>query len=304
MFLFSSVGSLTSHQAHQAETEADGDGHLETPADLSASISDAPSTTDDASRTLSAYHANAIANDGHSINSEDNSDTISYGGTIIASLSSRDVARNLTASRTAISQQQPPRMEGTTPHPLTETTHRLSEVETVRSDALSFTPTMAEQAGSLLQHDTTQHTSNQSLASEQSSSRRSTTESQVPTIGIQPEFCIACPFCDREKDLQWRLTQEREQSHDLKVSEHRTRFLLGATIVMGVVAVISFFVGKAVSDMQSQEVISHYMAQCNDMISQKDEEELYWKIVTAAFTAMVNAMAGPLANIMLGAGGK
>ena len=335
MFLCSSVGSLASRHTRRTDDGSNDEHHSSAFLDVAPS-----SSSDDASSTdLSAYqNVHSESNYHHSsrmLEDDDYSDALSYGGTIIASLSSREVAHNLRASSAAAAAatEERPRRKGVTTHHLsaTETHNRtqdglLPDMATVRSDALSFTPTMAEHALSLQLDTVAQRTTTSVLPSEdqrpnsttESSYRQlSITESPPPTIGggeggggsnnsqVQPAFCIACPFCDREKDLQWRLTQEQEQTKDLKLSEHRTRFLLGAIIAMVVVAVVSFFIGKAVSDMQSQEVLSQYMTQCNDMVSHRDEEELYWKLVTAAFSAVVHAMAGPLANVVLGGvGGK
>lgn len=330
MFLCSSVGSLASRHTRRTDDGSNDEQHT------SAFLDAVPSSSsDDASSTdLSAYHkASNRHQSSQMLEDDDFSDALSYGGTIIASLSSREVAQNLRASRAATTEERPRMTDDTTHHlPAIDTHDRtqdrlLPDMATVRSDALSFTPTMAEHALSLQLDTVAQRTTTSVVLSkgdgpnsttESSYRPLSTTESPSPTIGggecgdagnnsqMQPAFCIACPFCDREKDLQWRLTQEQVQIKDLRLSEHRTRFLLGAIIAMSVVAVVSFFIGKTVSDMQSQEVLSQYMTQCNDMVSHRDEEELYWKLVTAAFSAMVHAVAGPLATVVLGggAGGK
>jgi hypothetical protein len=112
---------------------------------------------------------------------------------------------------------------------------------------------------------------------------------------IQPER-VACPFCDHEKDLQWRLSKERGELKDLRLSEYKVKALLFALVL----SVISFFIGKAVSDIQSEKIMSQYMQQCNELMHQKDDEDLYWKLVTAAFSAMIHGIAGPLANFVLG----
>jgi len=300
MFLFSaSVGSLSSRQAESSlqSPESEGESDLR-------SIADIPS--DDTSTTPSAMRD---AKNEPSVS--DSGESMSCGGTIIASLSSREVARNHLASQVASRAFAPQRATEDTNHPCLDRRIRLSDVATISSrDALSFTPTMAEKDFSL--PETPKQASLASNAPRQQSlnprhpGEPFTPSEDMSTFDIthlHPDL-ITCPFCDREKDLRWQLTREQEHSHDFKVAESKTRFLLVAALLMFLVSFISFFIGKTVSDLQSQEVISQYMAQCSEMVSQKDDDELYWKLVNAAFSAMVNAMEGPLANVVLGIGSK
>jgi hypothetical protein len=236
-------------------------------------------------------------------NSDDNTSVLfdedgqSCGGTIIASLSSKEVTQNLidTMSRNAGSI---PSGTETGPHPSTPTKKMLSEVETVQSEALSFTPTMVEHSLSQQFHEITQ----QRQQSPACTSNVLSEEKVVPTIGItnlQPER-VCCPFCDHEKQLQWQLTKEKEKSQGLKISENKTRFILWATVIIFILCTISFFIGKEISDRNSKMLMTQYKNQCRDLLQQREDEEIYWKLVSAAFSATIHGIAGPLANYVLG----
>ena len=234
---------------------------------------------------------------GESVLFDEDGDGESCGGTIIVSLSSKEVAQNLidTVDRNASSI---PTGTETKPHPSTPTQKMLSEVETGQSEALSFTPTMVEHALSQQFHEITQRR-RQSPAS---SSSVTSEEEAVPTIGItnlQPER-VCCPFCEHEKQLQWRLSKEKEESQGLKISEYKTRFILWATVITFILCTISFFVGKEVSDRNSKMLMAQYKNQCSDLLQQREDDEIYWKLVSAAFSATIHGIAGPLANYVIG----
>jgi hypothetical protein len=249
----------------------------------------------------SVYHDVSSDYDDDSLMGDDRE---SCGGTVLASLSSKDVRRNIEATLAdSRPLEQPPRQGKRHPTELNKTS--LHEIATIQSDVLSFTPTMAELALSSKYSQQQQQQQQEEDQSTDSSSQRCSTSHEfipIPTFGIrevQPDR-VACPFCDREKDLEWRLNKEREQSRELQLSGYRTQFVLVATIVTFVVAIFSFFLGKLVSDFQHEKAMNQVMAQCNAIMSQNQEEEMYWKLVTAAFSAIINAAAGPAANFIFG----
>lgn len=266
----------------------------------------------DAFETLSDEDADGI---NHNYFRNDD-DVASYGGTIIASLSSREVARNLTASM-AFAQDGQPLSPTTGTRVVEKKANEVTDMETIQSDMLSFTPTMAElelsrhlfeaNGDSLTCNDNDelqQHHHRAPPSTRRSFPMSSSCGSIMGITDLQPER-ITCPFCDREKDLQWRLSRERKQSQNYKRSENRAWFVLLATVMAFLVGFVSFLAGKAASDIQSERILLEYKNHCNEMVAQKEEDELYWKLVTAAFSAMINAMAGPMSNFVFGAhGGK
>lgn len=296
MFALSSIHSAV----HQPEDDKTFPAIPE-PSSSSSSFSWRPAAEED---DASVYHD--VLSDCSEDHTSDE-DRESVGGTIIASLSSKEVLRNIEFSRFDARPLAGPSSAWKT-HPVEVSEAPLEEVATIKSDTLSFTPTMAELALSA-QIPAQQHTPRNSAvpATTKASSHHHPTPSEafaVSTLGIsdvQPDR-VACPFCDREKDLQWRLTREEQKSQDLTLSGYRARFVFIATIVTVLVAIFSFILGKLVSDFQSEKVIKQYMAQCNAMRTQNQEEEMYWRLVTAAFSAMINALAGPAANFVLNGG--
>jgi hypothetical protein len=273
-----------------------------------AGLLDPPSSTDDddeeASYSESIYH-DVCTESTADIMEQD--DAVSCSGTILASLSSKEVSQNLAAglrpAGAPLAVADLPSIPGM--HPLSRRRNLLSEVATISSDVLSFTPTMAEMVLSRRETKPPDENSNR-VPSEHYHQDTCTGDDRttVSAFGIQtvqPER-VACPFCYREKDLQWQLTREREQSIELKVAEHQSRIILVATVLSFLVAIGAFFLGKMISDREGEKAMAQYKAQCSDMIAQKEGDELYWKLVNAAFSAMVNAVAGPLANFVLGTG--
>ena len=222
----------------------------------------------------------------------------SFGGTIVASLSSKETKRAVApveAAENRCSEDV---------HPLHRTRIFLSEVGTVSSDLLSFTPTMAEVALSrhearspILEKDVS--VASEDFRQDADSGDDNTTESLLGIRTVQPER-VACPFCFTEKQLQWELAREKERSNELKVAERKTRIILFVSVLLLLVASVSFSLGKMISDMKAEKAMAQYMAQCSDMIEQKESDELYWKLVHAAFSSIFYAMAGRLANFVVG----
>ncbi|CAB9518978.1 expressed unknown protein [Seminavis robusta] len=261
--------------------------------------------------TTSIYHDTFMED----LTEED--DAQSCGGTILDSLSSKVVRQNVSASARLAAvlcrQQEQTNNSGRGRpqlHVLSGAKIPLSELATVPSDALSFTPTMAEVAMSGLKETKRTHSTRKEKQSSHYHPDENTVSESGTAFGIQnvqPER-VACPFCYRERDLEWKLSKEKKQSQDFVASANQTRVILVATVVCFAMAFGAFFLGKAVSDRQAEKAMAQYVTQCETMVAvlsqkaQKEEDELYWRLVSAAFTAMVNAAAGPVANFVIGGG--